>query len=73
MVAIANPATITDKIVDVIGLHQAFQLMPLMSVVAAAVFFYAKRHYAHDIKKFNAQAARQGQTVQAQSCNMGNQ
>ena len=47
--------------------------MPLMSIVAAAVFFYAKRHYAHDIKKFNAQAARQGQTVQAQSCNMGNQ
>ena len=47
--------------------------MPLMSIVAAAVFFYAKRHYTHDIKKFNAQAARQGQIGQTQSCNMGNQ
>ena len=64
---------VIGKLSDLIGLHHAFQLMPLMSIVAAAVFFYAKRHYAHDIKKFNAQAARQGQTGQTQSCNMGNQ
>lgn len=46
---------VIGKISDVIGLHSAFQLMPLMSIAAAAVFFYAKRHYLRDITHFEAQ------------------
>ena len=46
---------VIGKISDVIGLHSAFQLMPLMSIAAAAVFFYAKRHYLRDITRFEAQ------------------
>jgi hypothetical protein len=30
--------------------------MPLMSIAAAAVFFYAKQHYVRDVARFNAQA-----------------
>ena len=46
---------VIGKISDVIGLHSAFQLMPFMSIAAAAVFFYAKRHYLRDITRFEAQ------------------
>ncbi|WP_448762106.1 MFS transporter [Acinetobacter tandoii] len=46
---------VIGKISDVIGLHSAFQLMPLMSIAAAAVFFYAKRHYLRDITRFEAE------------------
>ena len=46
---------VSGKISDVIGLHSAFQLMPLMSIAAAAVFFYAKRHYLRDITRFEAE------------------
>lgn len=46
---------VIGKISDVIGLHSAFQLMPLMSIAAAAVFFYAKRHYLRHITRFEAQ------------------
>lgn len=46
---------VIGKISDVIGLHSAFQLMPLMSIAAAAVFFYVKRHYLRDITRFEAQ------------------
>lgn len=46
---------VIGKISDVIGLHSAFQLMPLMCIAAAAVFFYAKRHYLRDITRFEAQ------------------
>ena len=46
---------VIGKISDVIGLHSAFQFMPLMSIAAAAVFFYAKRHYLRDVTRFDAQ------------------
>ena len=36
---------------DLIGLHAAFQLVPLVSIAAAAVFFYAKCHYHNDIAR----------------------
>lgn len=46
---------VIGKISDVIGLHSAFQFMPLMSIAAAAVFFYAKRHYLRDVTRFDEQ------------------
>lgn len=46
---------VVGRISDVIGLHSAFQLMPLVSIAAAAVFFYAKCHYHKDIARFEQQ------------------
>ncbi|MNC24747.1 hypothetical protein D3C75_728120 [compost metagenome] len=34
---------------DLIGLDNAFQLVPLVSIAAAAVFIYTKRHYHSDM------------------------
>ena len=48
---------VVGKLSDFIGLHLAFQLVPAMSILAAAVFFYAKRHYMRDMAGFNVQAA----------------
>ncbi|CAM4318942.1 MFS transporter [Acinetobacter pragensis] len=42
---------VVGKVSDIIGLHHAFQLMPLVSIAAAAVFFYAKRHYHRDMER----------------------
>lgn len=50
---------VIGKLSDVIGLHSAFQIMPAMSIAAAAVFFYAKRHYLRDMAGFNLKAAEQ--------------
>ncbi len=46
---------VVGKLSDAIGLHNAFQIMPAMSIVAAAVFFYAKRHYLRDVARFHLQ------------------
>ena len=50
---------VVGRVSDVIGLHDAFQLMPLVSIVAAAVFFYAKRHYHRDMERANLPALAQ--------------
>ncbi|MNR67840.1 hypothetical protein D3C85_1920540 [compost metagenome] len=42
---------------DVFGLDRAFQLIPLISVAAALVFCYGKRHYRRDIQKLVPMAA----------------
>jgi len=47
------------KLSDVIGLHSAFQLMPLISIAAAAVFLYAKSHYHRDIERASGRALAQ--------------
>ncbi|MNP57992.1 hypothetical protein D3C76_1528660 [compost metagenome] len=36
---------------DLIGLDKAFQLVPLISILAAAVFFYARGHYHNDMAR----------------------
>jgi MFS family permease len=51
MLGLAPGPFITGKVSDVIGLHGAFQLVPLMSIAAAAVFFYIRRHYLNDIAR----------------------
>ncbi|MNV54584.1 putative glucarate transporter [compost metagenome] len=66
---------VVGKISDVIGLHSAFQLMPLVSIAAAAVFFYAKRHYHKDIARFEQQGITELKTHsdnQIQKCGMNN-
>ena len=47
------------RLSDVIGLHAAFQIMPLMSIAAAAMFFYARRHYQRDVEQLNGRYMQQ--------------
>ncbi|MGB8809347.1 MAG: MFS transporter [Acinetobacter calcoaceticus] len=66
---------VVGKISDVIGLHSAFQLMPLVSIAATAVFFYAKRHYHKDIARFEQQGMtelKNHSDNQIQKCGMNN-
>ena len=48
---------VIGRVSDVIGLQQAFQFMPLVSVAAAAVFLYAKYHYHQDMARLDGQIA----------------
>lgn len=66
---------VVGKVSDVIGLHSAFQLMPLVSIAAAAVFFYAKRYYHKDIARFEQQGMtelKNHSDNQIQKCGMNN-
>lgn len=66
---------VVGKVSDVIGLHSAFQLMPLVSIAAAAVFFYAKCHYHKDIARFEQQGMtelKNHSDNQIQKCRMNN-
>ncbi|MFW1762891.1 MFS transporter [Acinetobacter calcoaceticus] len=66
---------VVGRISDVIGLHSAFQLMPLVSIAAAAVFFYAKCHYHKDIARFEQQGMtelKNHSDNQIQKCRMNN-
>lgn len=56
MIGLAPGPFLTGKVSDVIGLHGAFQLVPLMSIASAAVFFYIRRHYLNDIARAQAEA-----------------
>ena len=51
MLGLAPGPFVTGKVSDVIGLHGAFQLVPMMSIAAAAVFFYIRCHYLDDIAR----------------------
>ena len=55
LLGLALGPLVIGKVSDHLGLHGAFQLMPLMSIFAAAVFFYAKRHYHNDITRLTEQ------------------
>ncbi|MEB3863802.1 MFS transporter [Acinetobacter sp. IK31] len=66
---------VVGRISDVIGLHSAFQLMPLVSIAAAAVFFYAKSHYHKDMARFEQQGItelKNHSDNQIQKCGMNN-
>ena len=56
MLGLAPGPFITGRVSDLIGLHAAFQLVPLVSLAAAAVFFYAKCHYHKDITRLQGQS-----------------
>lgn len=51
LLGLATGPLLTGKVSDLIGLDNAFQLVPLVSIAAAAVFFYAKRHYHNDMAR----------------------
>ncbi|MBV6823403.1 MFS transporter [Pseudomonas sp. PD9R] len=55
MLGLAPGPFITGRVSDLIGLHGAFQLVPLVSVAAAGVFFYAMCHYHKDIARLNGE------------------
>ncbi|MNE53207.1 Major Facilitator Superfamily protein [compost metagenome] len=51
LLGLATGPLITGKVSDLIGLQAAFELVPLISIAAAAVFFYATRHYHRDMAR----------------------
>ncbi|QKE63528.1 MFS transporter [Aquipseudomonas campi] len=51
LLGLATGPLLTGKLSDLIGLDNAFQLVPLVSIAAAAVFFYGKRHYLKDMAR----------------------
>ncbi|MCY1183901.1 hypothetical protein D9M73_245560 [compost metagenome] len=51
LIGLAPGPFLTGRVSDLIGLHGAFQLIPLMSIAAAAVFFYIRCHYLDDIAR----------------------
>ena len=51
LLGIAAGPLITGLLADQMGLAKAFQLVPLISVAAAAVFYFAKRHYLADVQR----------------------
>ncbi|UVJ45376.1 MFS transporter [Pseudomonas sp. LS1212] len=55
MLGLAPGPFITGRVSDAIGLHAAFQLVPLVSIAAAAVFFYARHHYHNDIARLKGE------------------
>lgn len=62
---------VVGKVSDLIGLHSTFQLVPLMSVISAMVFFYAKRHYLQDVANFNRQVAQHQDHMNTQATTAG--
>lgn len=56
MLGLAPGPFITGRVSDVIGLHGAFQLVPMVSIAAAAVFFYAMCHYQKDIARLKGES-----------------
>lgn len=55
LLGLATGPLLTGKVSDLIGLDNAFQLVPLVSIAAAAVFLYAKRHYHNDMDRLKGQ------------------
>lgn len=53
LLGLAPGPFITGQISDHIGLQASFQLVPLISLVAAAVFFYARHTYLRDMEQLD--------------------
>jgi MFS family permease len=51
LLGLAAGPLITGMLADQMGLAKAFQLVPLISLAAAAVFYFAKRHYLADVQQ----------------------
>jgi MFS family permease len=51
LLGLAAGPLVTGLLADAFGLSTAFQLVPLISVAAASVFFFAKRHYLADVQQ----------------------
>ncbi|AYF86508.1 MULTISPECIES: MFS transporter [unclassified Pseudomonas] len=53
LLGLAPGPYVTGVLADHFGLDRAFQLIPLISIAAALVFWYGKRHYQKDIQKLS--------------------
>ncbi|MFC5578578.1 MFS transporter [Lysobacter niabensis] len=51
LLGLAAGPLVTGMLADALGLAKAFQLVPLISLAAAAVFYFAKRSYLTDIER----------------------
>ncbi|MCY1275837.1 sugar efflux transporter [compost metagenome] len=49
LLGLATGPLITGKVSDLLGLQTAFQLVPLVGIASAGVFFYTRRHYHRDM------------------------
>ncbi|MDT4795267.1 Hexuronate transporter [compost metagenome] len=55
LLGLATGPLITGKVSDHIGLAAALQLVPLISIAAAAVLIYARRHYHNDMARLQGE------------------
>lgn len=55
LLGLAPGPLLTGVMADALGLDRAFQLMPLISVLAALVFLYALRHYHGDMHRLRSE------------------
>ncbi|MGS3150010.1 MFS transporter [Aeromonas sanarellii] len=60
LLGLAPGPFITGKVSDHIGLDNAFQLVPLISIAAALVFLYARRHYHKDVARLEGESQPRG-------------
>ena len=65
MFGLAAGPLITGVLADAFGLATAFQIVPLVGLVAASVFFLAKRHYLGDIQQLHGSADNREVVAQA--------
>ncbi|MBV2132568.1 MFS transporter [Pseudomonas sp. MAP12] len=65
LLGLATGPLLTGKVSDLIGLDNAFQLVPLVSIAAAAVFFYAKRYYLNDMARLKGEGVEETATEAA--------
>lgn len=56
LLGLAPGPLLTGMLADALGLDWAFELVPLVSVLAALVFLYARRHYLGDIQRLRGEA-----------------
>ncbi|MNY60037.1 hypothetical protein D3C86_1965440 [compost metagenome] len=55
LLGLATGPLITGRVSDHIGLAAALQLVPLISIAAAAVLLYARRHYHNDMARLQGE------------------
>jgi len=54
LLGLAAGPLVTGVLADALGLDRAFQLVPLIGIAAATVFWLAKRHYLADVERVAA-------------------
>ncbi|WP_349918278.1 MFS transporter [Aeromonas veronii] len=57
LLGLAPGPFITGKVSDHIGLDNAFRLVPIISIAAAMVFLYARRHYHKDVARLEGESS----------------
>ena len=61
LLGLAAGPLVTGMLADRMGLAGAFQVVPLIALVAAAVFYTAKRHYLDDVQRVGSHAPAAGE------------